>query len=162
MGFISWGYPFSWFVMCREPSLSTWKSTPFRNTRQCSQDHLVSIKQLGTLLWTYTLILYVQTQSADPVRFLIFCSISIILLASLVTVGDSSVLLVQSSRECTAGAEEQGMYSIRSIHWNIKSAPASPGRSRVGLALYTFSLLVYIYALYCTGCIVEGVIVMHK
>jgi hypothetical protein len=26
-------------------------------------------------------------------------------------------------------------------HWNIKSAPASPGRSHVGPALYLFSLL---------------------
>jgi hypothetical protein len=28
------------------------------------------------------------------------------------------------------------MHSIIPIHWNIKSAPASPGRSRVGPALY--------------------------
>ncbi len=34
------------------------------------------------------------------------------------------------------------MYSTRPIHWNIKSAPASPGRSCVGPALYIFSLLV--------------------
>jgi hypothetical protein len=33
------------------------------------------------------------------------------------------------------------MYSIMPIHWNIKSAPVSPGRSRVGPALYVFSLL---------------------
>jgi hypothetical protein len=33
------------------------------------------------------------------------------------------------------------MYSIIPIHWNIKSAPVSPGRSRVGPALYVFSLL---------------------
>ncbi len=33
------------------------------------------------------------------------------------------------------------MYFIRPIHWNIKSAPVSPGRSRVGPALYVFSLL---------------------
>jgi hypothetical protein len=33
------------------------------------------------------------------------------------------------------------MYSTIPIHWNIKSAPASPGRSRVGPALYVFSLL---------------------
>jgi hypothetical protein len=33
------------------------------------------------------------------------------------------------------------MYSIRPILWNIKSAPAGPGRSRVGPALYVFSLL---------------------
>ncbi len=34
------------------------------------------------------------------------------------------------------------MYSIIPIHWNIKTAPASPSRSRVGPALYVFSLLV--------------------
>jgi hypothetical protein len=33
------------------------------------------------------------------------------------------------------------VYSIRPIHWNIKSAPVSPGRSRVGPALYVLSLL---------------------
>ncbi len=33
------------------------------------------------------------------------------------------------------------MYSIIPIHWNIKSALAIPGRSRVGPALYVFSLL---------------------
>ncbi len=33
------------------------------------------------------------------------------------------------------------MYSIRPIHWNIKSAPASPGRSRAGPAFYVFSFL---------------------
>jgi hypothetical protein len=33
------------------------------------------------------------------------------------------------------------MYSIIPIHWNINSAPASPGRSHVGPALYIFSLL---------------------
>ncbi len=32
-------------------------------------------------------------------------------------------------------------YSTIPIYWNIKSAPASPGRSRVGSALYVFSLL---------------------
>jgi hypothetical protein len=44
-----------------------------------------------------------STQSAGPVRFLIFCSISISLLASLVagTVEDPSVLLGHCSRECT-------------------------------------------------------------
>ncbi len=31
----------------------------------------------------------------------------------------------------------------RLIHWNIKSSPASPGRSRVGPALDIFSLLDY-------------------
>jgi hypothetical protein len=34
------------------------------------------------------------------------------------------------------------MYSTIPIHWNIKSSPASPGRSRVGPVLYVFSLLV--------------------
>jgi hypothetical protein len=33
------------------------------------------------------------------------------------------------------------MYSTIPIHWNIISAPASPGRSRVGPSLYVFSLL---------------------
>jgi hypothetical protein len=33
------------------------------------------------------------------------------------------------------------MYSRIPIHWNIKSAPAGPGRSRAGSALYVFSLL---------------------
>jgi hypothetical protein len=32
-------------------------------------------------------------------------------------------------------------YSTIPIHWNIKSAPASPGRSRVRPALYIFNLL---------------------
>ncbi len=45
---------------------------------------------------------YLQSiQSAGPVRFLIFCSISIILLASLVAGRDPSVQQVQSSREGT-------------------------------------------------------------
>jgi hypothetical protein len=33
------------------------------------------------------------------------------------------------------------MYSTIPIHWNLKSAPASPGTSRAGPALYVFSLL---------------------
>jgi hypothetical protein len=33
------------------------------------------------------------------------------------------------------------MYSSIPIHWNIKSAPASPGRSRVEPAFYVFSFL---------------------
>jgi hypothetical protein len=33
------------------------------------------------------------------------------------------------------------MYSTIPINWNIKSAPASPGRSRVGPAFYVFSFL---------------------
>ncbi len=70
-----------------------------------------------------------SNQSAGPVRFLIFCSISIILLASLVA---------GSRPQWTAGAD---MYSTTPIHWNIKSAPASPGRSRVGPAFYVFSFL---------------------
>jgi hypothetical protein len=49
-------------------------------------------------------------------------------------VGGPSVLLGHRSREC--------MYSTIPIHWNIKSAPASPGRSRVGPSLYVFSLLL--------------------
>jgi hypothetical protein len=35
------------------------------------------------------------------------------------------------------------MYSTIPIHWYIKSAPASPGRSRAGPSLYVFSLLVH-------------------
>jgi hypothetical protein len=73
-----------------------------------------------------------SNQSAGPVRFLIFCSISIFLLASLVA---------GRRHQCNAGAVQQGMYSTRPIHWNIKSAPASPGRSRVGPAFYVFSFL---------------------
>ncbi len=73
-----------------------------------------------------------STQSGGPVSVLKFCSISIILLASLVA-GRRS--------QCTAGAVQQEMYSTIPIHWNIKSAPVSPGRSRVGPALYVFSLL---------------------
>jgi hypothetical protein len=34
------------------------------------------------------------------------------------------------------------MYSTIPIHWNIKAAPASPGRSRAGPSLYVYSLLV--------------------
>jgi hypothetical protein len=43
--------------------------------------------------------------------------------------------------QCTAGADSQGMYSTILLHGNIKSAPASPGGSSVGPALYVFSLL---------------------
>ncbi len=42
-----------------------------------------------------------STQSAGPVRFLIFGSISIFLLASLVAGRRAGVILVQISRECT-------------------------------------------------------------
>ncbi len=73
-----------------------------------------------------------SNQSAGPVRFLIFCSISIFLLASLVA---------GRRHQCNAGAVQQEMYSTISLHWNIKSAPASPGRSRVGPAFYVFSFL---------------------
>ncbi len=99
------------------------------------------------LLYTYTVCtvhtLYVQyriqlqsqsNQSAGPVSFLIFCSISIFLLASLVA---------GRKPQGTAGADQQGMYSTIPIHWNIKSAPARPGRSRVGPAFYVFSFLGY-------------------
>ncbi len=51
-----------------------------------------------------------NTQSAGPVHVLIYWSISIFLPARR-QVGDPSVVLVQTSREC--------MYSIRPIHWNI-------------------------------------------
>jgi hypothetical protein len=79
-----------------------------------------------------------STQSAGPVRFLIFCSISIPLLASLVA---------GRRPQCSAGAVQQGMYSTIPIHWNIKSAPASSGRSRVGPAFYVFSFL----AVHCSS-----------
>jgi hypothetical protein len=73
-----------------------------------------------------------NTLSAGPVCFLIFSSISIFLLASLVA---------GRRPQYIAGADFQGMYFTINIHWNFKSAPASPGRSRVGQALYVFSLL---------------------
>ncbi len=60
-----------------------------------------------------------SNQSAGPGRFLIFCSISIFLLASLVA---------GRRPQCSAGAMQQGLYS-------------SPGRSRVGPAFYVFSFL---------------------
>ncbi len=60
------------------------------------------------------------------------CSISISLLASLVA---------GRRPQCSAGPPQQGMYSSIPIHQNIKSAPASPGRSRAGPSLYIFSLL---------------------
>jgi hypothetical protein len=63
-----------------------------------------------------------RTQSAGPVRFLIFCSITIFLLASLMT---------GRRPQYNAGAEWPGIYSTIPIHWNIKSAPASQDRSRV-------------------------------
>ncbi len=66
------------------------------------------------------------TQSAGPVRFLIFCSISIFLMAiALWQVGDSSVLLVQLSRECTPPYLYPLEYQVCSSH---------PGRSHAGPA----------------------------
>ncbi len=85
-----------------------------------------------------------SNQSAGPVRFLIFCSISIFLLASLVA---------GSRPQFSAGAMQQGMYSTTPIHWNIKSAPASPGRSRVGPAFYVFSFLGHITQYTRTYCL---------
>ncbi len=73
-----------------------------------------------------------SNQSAGPVCFLIFDSISIFLLASPVA---------GRKPQWTTGADQQGMYSTIPIHWNIKSAPASPGRSRVGPAFNVLSFL---------------------
>jgi hypothetical protein len=78
-----------------------------------------------------------STQSAGPVRFLIFCSISIFLLASLVA---------GRGPQCSAGPPYQRIYSTIPVHWNIKSAPASPGRSRAGPSLYVCSLLGSAYS----------------
>ncbi len=75
---------------------------------------------------------YIYSRELDLSTFLIFCSISIFLLASLMTGREP---------QCSAGALQQGMYSTILIHWNIKSPPASPGRSRVGPEVYVFSLL---------------------
>ncbi len=68
-------------------------------------------------------------------------------------------LLAGRKPQWTAGAVQQGMYSTIHIHWNIKSAPASPGRSRVRPALYVFRLLrgqlsVYL-ASWATTCTVH-------
>ncbi len=73
-----------------------------------------------------------SNQSAGPICFLIFCSISISLLTSLVA---------GRRPQRNAGADQLGMYSTIPVHWNIKSAPASLGRSRVGPAFYIFSFL---------------------
>jgi hypothetical protein len=73
-----------------------------------------------------------SAQSTGPVCFLIFCSISMFLLAS---------LLAGRRPQCSAGTVQQGMYSIRPIYQNSKPSPASPGRSRVGPVLCLFSLL---------------------
>jgi hypothetical protein len=73
-----------------------------------------------------------SAQSAGPVRFLIFFSISMFLLAS---------LLAGRRPQGSAGALQQGMYSTIPIHWNIEPSPASPGRSRVGPIFYVFSHL---------------------
>ncbi len=53
-----------------------------------------------------------STQSAGPVRFLIFCSISIILLASLVAGRSPSIQLVQISRECTPSDISTGISNL--------------------------------------------------
>ncbi len=59
------------------------------------------------------------------------------------------------------------MYSTMLSHWNIKSLPASPGRSRVGPALYVFSLLVCNYThsrtiRYCTVAqVVSDICIVH-
>ncbi len=92
--------------------------------------------QHSALPCTCTALLIPQsTQSAGPVGFLIFCSISMFLLA---------ILLAGRRPQCSAGAELQRMYimySMRPIHRNIKPSPAGPGRSRAGPVLYIFSLL---------------------
>jgi hypothetical protein len=74
-----------------------------------------------------------STQSAGPVRFLIFCSISIFLLSSLVAGKGPQCSAGHCGRECTPPYLSTGI---------SKSAPASPGRSRAGPSLYIFSLLV--------------------
>ncbi len=56
---------------------------------------------LEGLMWIDRWIHPQSNQSAGPVRFLIFCSRSICLLASPWQVGNPSGLLVQISRECT-------------------------------------------------------------
>ncbi len=66
-------------------------------------------------------------ENAGPLQILIFWSISIFQL---------SCLLVGRRAQCTVAG-----IVLHHIHWNIKSSPASPGRSRVGPALYEFSLL---------------------
>ncbi len=53
-----------------------------------------------------------STQSAGPVRFLIFCSISISLLASLVAGRRPSVQLVQISKECTPSYLSTGISNM--------------------------------------------------
>ncbi len=84
-----------------------------------------------------------------PCPLLLFCSISIFLLASLVAGRNPSVILVQNSRECTPPYLSTGI-----------KAPASPGRSRVEPALYVFSLLGVslaclhtLYSMYSTSSI---------
>jgi hypothetical protein len=71
-----------------------------------------------------------SNQSAGPVRFLIFCPISIFLLASLVA---------GKRPQWIAVADYQGMYPTIPIYWNIKSAPVSLGRSRAGPAFYVLA-----------------------
>jgi hypothetical protein len=69
-----------------------------------------------------------STQSAGPVRFMTFCSISMFLLAGRRLQGSAS-------------AEQQGMYSTIPILRNMKPPSGSPGISHVGPVLYVFSLL---------------------
>ncbi len=125
----------------------------------CCRRDFIRVYIVHIFQWTHCTIVYTldrpqSTQSVGPVHFLIFCSISIILLASL-----------EAGRrpQCTASADKLGMYSTIPIHWNIKSAPASPGRSRAGPALYVFRLLeiasdmssVGLYHVYSCQCFVE-------
>ncbi len=64
-------------------------------------------------------------QSAGPLRFLIVCSMSIFLLASLVA---------GRRPQCTVAG------NVLYHTYPLKSHAASPGRSHVGPALYVFSL----------------------
>jgi hypothetical protein len=72
---------------------------------------------------------YTECVLALSVRFFLFCSISIIPLASLVA---------GRRPQCTVA----GNIILHHIYpLKYQTAPASPGRSRVGPALYVFSLL---------------------
>ncbi len=53
-----------------------------------------------------------STQSAGPVRFLKFCSVSIFLLVSLVVGRRPGEILVQSSRECTLSYLSTGISNL--------------------------------------------------
>ncbi len=78
----------------------------------------------------FTSVLATEYTECWPCPLFDICSISNSLLAS---------LLAGRKPQCTPGADYLRMYLP--IHWNIKSSPASPGRSRVGPALYVLSLL---------------------